>query len=115
MTETIRDAAAGELQRRLDAARAGGGEERVAKQHAEGKLTARERVELFLDPGTFVELDALVVHRCRDFGMDRQKVPGDGVVCGSGTVDGRTVFLFAQDFTVFGGSLSETNAQKICK
>ena len=115
MTETIRDAAAGELQRRLDAARAGGGEERVAKQHAEGKLTARERVELLVDPGTFVELDALVVHRCRDFGMDRQKVPADGVVSGHGTIDGRTVFLFAQDFTVFGGSLSETNAQKICK
>ncbi len=115
MTETIRDAATDELGRRLDAARAGGGEERVAKQHADGKLTARERVELLVDPGTFVELDALVVHRCRDFGMDRLKVPADGVVSGYGTIDGRTVFLFAQDFTVFGGSLSETNAQKICK
>ncbi|HXT19162.1 MAG TPA: acyl-CoA carboxylase subunit beta [Thermoanaerobaculia bacterium] len=103
------------LQDKLKRAEEGGGAERRERQHAEGKLTARERVELFLDPGTFVELDALVVHRCRDFGMDRQKVPGDGVVCGSGTVDGRTVFLFAQDFTVFGGSLSETNAQKICK
>jgi propionyl-CoA carboxylase beta chain len=109
------NAAANELARRLAAARAGGGAERVAKQHAEGKLTARERVELLLDPGSFVELDELVVHRCRDFGMERQRIPGDGVVSGHGTIDGRTVFLFAQDFTVFGGSLSETNAQKICK
>src|SRR5262245_11477904 len=104
-----------ELARRLAAARAGGGDERVARQHEAGKLTARERVELLLDPGSFVELDALVMHRCRDFGMESQRIPGDGVVSGSGTIDGRTVFLFAQDFTVFGGSLSETNAQKICK
>jgi propionyl-CoA carboxylase beta chain len=104
-----------ELQRRLEASREGGGAERRERQHAAGKLTARERVELLVDPGSFVELDALVVHRCRDFGMEAQTVPGDGVVCGHGTLDGRLVYLFAQDFTVFGGSLSETNAQKICK
>ncbi|HEX2223275.1 MAG TPA: acyl-CoA carboxylase subunit beta [Thermoanaerobaculia bacterium] len=104
-----------ELQRRLAAAERGGGEDRIAKQHAAGKLTARERIELLLDPGSFVEIDALVTHRCRDFGMDRVSIPGDGVVCGYGTVDGRLVYVFAQDFTVFGGSLSETNAQKICK
>jgi propionyl-CoA carboxylase beta chain len=104
-----------ELRRRLEAARAGGGDERVERQHAEGKLTARERIELLLDAGTFVEIDALVTHRCRDFGMAERAVPGDGVVCGYGTIDGRLVYLFAQDFTVFGGSLSETNARKICK
>jgi propionyl-CoA carboxylase beta chain len=104
-----------ELQRRLAAAELGGGRERVEKQHAAGKLTARERVELLLDAGSFVEIDALVTHRCRDFGMDDISIPGDGVVCGYGTVDGRLVYLFAQDFTVFGGSLSETNAAKICK
>ncbi len=103
------------LQERLEANRKGGGEDRIAKQHAQGKLTARERVELFLDEGTFEETDALVEHRCTDFGMEDRKVPGDGVVCGHGRVDGRPVFLFAQDFTVFGGSLSETNAAKICK
>src|SRR6202521_6092681 len=104
-----------ELESRLAAAARGGGAERIARQHAAGKLTARERVELLLDPGSFVEVDALVTHRCRDFGMDEQQVPGDGVVCGYGTVDGRLVYVFAQDFTVFGGSLSETNARKICK
>src|SRR5512147_1772211 len=104
-----------ELARRLAAARAGGGAERSERQHREGKLTARERVELLLDAGSFVEIDALVTHRCTDFGMEKQKVPGDGVVCGYGTVEGRLVYLFAQDFTVFGGSLSETNAQKMCK
>src|SRR6185436_1127651 len=96
-------------------AQLGGGEERIEKQHASGKLTARERLELLLDPGSFVELDKFVVHRCADFEMESQKVPGDGVVCGYGTIGGRTVYVFAQDFTVFGGSLSETNAQKICK
>jgi propionyl-CoA carboxylase beta chain len=96
-------------------AEAGGGEKRIAKQHAQGKLTARERIELFLDPGTFVEVDKLRTHRCLDFGMSEKKIPGDGVVTGYGNVDGRQVFLFAQDFTVFGGSLSETYAQKICK
>ncbi len=104
-----------ELARRLKAARAGGGAERIERQHAEGKLTARERTELLLDAGTFVEIDALVTHRCRDFGMAEKTVPGDGVVCGYGTIDGRLVYLFAQDFTVFGGSLSATNARKICK
>jgi propionyl-CoA carboxylase beta chain len=104
-----------ELESRLAAAARGGGAERIERQHAAGKLTARERVELLLDPGSFVEADALVTHRCRDFGMEEQQVPGDGVVCGYGTVDGRLVYLFAQDFTVFGGSLSETNARKICK
>jgi len=104
-----------ELQNRLRAAEEGGGAERVQRQHAAGKLTARERVELLLDAGSFVEIDALVTHRCRDFGMDKVAIPGDGVVCGYGTVDGRLVYLFAQDFTVFGGSLSETNARKICK
>ncbi|HEV7504714.1 MAG TPA: acyl-CoA carboxylase subunit beta [Thermoanaerobaculia bacterium] len=105
-----------ELKRRLAAAELGGGQERIDKQHAAGKLTARERVELLLDAGSFVEIDALVTHRCRDFGMDKvPAIPGDGVVCGYGTVDGRLVYLFAQDFTVFGGSLSETNAAKICK
>lgn len=110
-----RTAALEELERRLEAAQRGGGEERVARQHAAGKLVARERVELLLDPGSFVEIDALVTHRCRDFGMDAMQVPGDGVVCGYGMADGRLIYVFAQDFTVFGGSLSETNARKICK
>jgi propionyl-CoA carboxylase beta chain len=93
----------------------GGGRERLDKQHAAGKLTARERVDLFFDPGTFEEVDKLVTHRCRDFGMEQHLIPGDGVVAGHGLVDGRQVFAFAQDFTVFGGSLSETNAAKIVK
>jgi propionyl-CoA carboxylase beta chain len=93
----------------------GGGEERMRRQHAAGKLTARERMDLLFDPGTFEEIDKLVLHRCRDFGMDEQLIPGDGVVTGHGRIDGRQVFAFAQDFTVFGGSLSETNAAKIVK
>jgi propionyl-CoA carboxylase beta chain len=93
----------------------GGGADRLARQHAAGKLTARERVDLFFDPGTFHEVDKLVTHRCRDFGMAERIVPGDGVVAGRGRVDGRLVYAFAQDFTVFGGSLSETNAAKIVK
>jgi propionyl-CoA carboxylase beta chain len=93
----------------------GGGEARIKKQHEAGKLTARQRVDLLLDPGSFVEMGRLVTHRCTDFGMEKQKVLGDGVVTGHGTVDGRTVFVFAQDFTVFGGSLSGAFAQKICK
>src|SRR5688572_14236965 len=101
-----------ELERRAEA---GGGEERRKKQHEAGKLTARERMELFFDPGTFEETDKLVTHRCRDFGMGDQLFPGDGVVAGHGQVDGRRVYAFAQDFTVFGGSLSETNAAKIVK
>ena len=103
------------LHERLQANRVGGGQQRIDRQHAQGKLTARERVEQFLDPGSFEETDALVEHRCTDFGMGERRVPGDGVVCGHGRVDGRPVFVFAQDFTVFGGSLSETNAAKICK
>jgi propionyl-CoA carboxylase beta chain len=104
-----------ELNRRLERSRLGGGEERTKRQHDAGKLTAHERVELLLDPGSFVELDGLVVHRCTHFGMDQDQVPGDGVTSGYGTIDGRIVYVFAQDFTVFGGSLSETNARKICK
>src|SRR5438552_811794 len=104
-----------ELRRRHAAADLGGGEARRQRQHAEGKLSARERVELLLDEGSFEELDKLVTHRCRDFGMGEQIVPGDGVVSGFGRVNGRLTYVFAQDFTVFGGSLSETNAQKICK
>src|SRR6186997_1558452 len=93
----------------------GGGAERLRRQHEAGKLTARERIDLLFDPGSFEEVDKLVTHLCRDFGMDEQIVPGDGVVAGAGRVEGRTVFAFAQDFTVFGGSLSETNAAKIVK
>jgi propionyl-CoA carboxylase beta chain len=113
-TETATDRRAA-LRDRRRRAEEGGGAERREKQHAEGKLTARERVELLLDEGSFEELDQLVEHRCLDFGMAEHKVPGDGVVTGHGRVDGRLVYVFAQDFTVFGGSLSETNAQKICK
>ena len=104
-----------ELSRRNEQAEAGGGEERIAKRHAKGLLTARERVERLFDPGSFVEIDKLRVHRCTDFGMDESHTPGDGIVTGYGTVDGRTVFAFAQDFTVLGGSLSHTVAEKICK
>src|SRR5689334_18851786 len=104
-----------QLRRRHEAAEQGGGPERRARQHEEGKLSARERIELLLDENSFEELDKLVQHRCRDFGMDREVVPGDGFVTGYGRIDGRLVYVFAQDFTVFGGSLSETNAQKICK
>ena len=93
----------------------GGGEARRRRQHDAGKLTARERIELFFDPASFREIDKLITHRCRDFGMDGELVPGDGVVAGHGLVDGRLVYAFAQDFTVFGGSLSETNASKIVK
>jgi propionyl-CoA carboxylase beta chain len=104
-----------ELTRRHTAAEEGGGPERRARQHKEGKLAARERIELLLDEGTFEEIDKLVQHRCRDFGMDQQVIPGDGVVTGFGRINGRPAYVFAQDFTVFGGSMSETNAQKICK
>ena len=93
----------------------GGGEARIQKQHEAGKLTARERIDLLFDPGSFQEVDKLVTHRCRDFGMEEQKILGDGVVTGYGLVGGRQVFVFAQDFTVFGGSLSGAYAQKICK
>jgi propionyl-CoA carboxylase beta chain len=104
-----------EVRRRHAAAEQGGGPERQARQHREGKLSARERIELLLDEGSFEELDKLVTHRCRDFGMDAQVIPGDGFITGHGRVDGRLVYVFAQDFTVFGGSLSGANAQKICK
>ncbi len=104
-----------ELRRRHQAAEDGGGPERRERQHKEGKLAARERIDLLLDEGTFEELDKLVQHRCRDFGMETQVTPGDGFVTGHGRIHGRLVYVFAQDFTVFGGSLSETNARKICK
>ena len=104
-----------ELRRRRAAAHEGGGVERIQQQHAKGKLTARERIEVLLDPGTFVETDPFVEHRASDFGMDKRRIPGDGVVTGYGHVDGRTVFVFSQDFTVFGGSLGETHANKIVK
>src|SRR5690606_8922677 len=101
-----------ELERRAEL---GGGEERLRRQHEQGKLTARERMELLFDPGTFEEVDKLVTHRCTDFGMDRQVISGDGVVTGYRRVGGRVVYAFAQDFKVFGGALSETNAAKIVK
>ena len=104
-----------ELEEKRVQARAGGGERRIEGQHAKGKLTARERLELLLDEGSFEEWDMFVEHRCADFAMDEQKYPGDGVVTGYGTVNGRLVFVFSQDFTVFGGSLSEMHARKICK
>ncbi|MBI1358009.1 MAG: methylmalonyl-CoA carboxyltransferase [Acidobacteria bacterium] len=104
-----------ELERREALAEAGGGEERLAKQRAAGKMTARERVELLLDEGSFVEMDKLVTHTCHDFGLDQMIVPGDGFVTGHGLIDGRRVFVFSHDFTVFGGSLSWANAQKVCK
>ncbi|HTY77228.1 MAG TPA: acyl-CoA carboxylase subunit beta [Candidatus Bathyarchaeia archaeon] len=104
-----------ELHRRNQAAEAGGGAERIERQHKAGKKTARERLEVLLDKGSFAELDRFVVHQSNDFGMDGQRIPGDGVVTGSGRIHGRPVFVFAQDFTVFGGSLSEAYARKICK
>jgi propionyl-CoA carboxylase beta chain len=104
-----------ELRRRSSEAEAGGGAERRERQHKEGKLAARERIELLLDEGTFEELDKFVTHRCTDFGMEEQKPPGDGFITGYGRVEGRLVYVFAQDFTVFGGSLSEANASKIAK
>lgn len=103
------------LRERSSSAEHGGGIARIERQHADGKLTARERIEFLLDEGSFEEFDKLIVHRSRDFDLDKQLFPGDGVVTGYGQVDGRQVFIFAQDFTVFGGSLSETHAQKICK
>src|SRR5207244_8640048 len=104
-----------ELRRRHERAEAGGGAERVARQHAEGKLSARERIDLLFDEGSFEEIDKLVEHRCQDFGMAEQRIPGDGVVTGHGLINGRSAYAFAQDFTVFGGSLSEANAAKVCK
>ena len=104
-----------QLEERRARARAGGGKKRVDSQHARGKLTARERIDLLLDPESFEEWDMFVEHRSTDFGMDKSHIPGDGVVTGHGTINGRTVFIYSQDFTVFGGSLSETHAEKICK
>ncbi|MCB0546101.1 MAG: acyl-CoA carboxylase subunit beta [Phaeodactylibacter sp.] len=103
------------LQSEIAAAMIGGGEDKIDKQHEKGKLTARERIHFLLDNGSFEEIGMLVVHRSSDFGMEEQRIPGDGVVTGYGTIDGRLVYVFAQDFTVFGGSLSETHAEKICK
>ena len=104
-----------DLRRRKAQAEAGGGQKRIAAQHARGKMTARERIEQLLDQDSFVEVDGLVEHRCRDFDMDRNVIPGDGVVCGHGTIEGKTVYCFAQDFTVYGGSLGEMHGLKICK
>ncbi len=104
-----------ELEKRNLEAELGGGQERIDKQHAKGKMTARERVHYLLDKDSFQEIDKFVVHRCHDFGMDKQKIPGDGVATGYGTLNGRTVFLFSQDFTVFGGSLSGPFGEKVCK
>ena len=103
------------LEEKREMARLGGGKKRIDSQHAKGKLTARERIELLLDDGSFEEWDMFKEHRCTDFGMQEEHVPGDGVVIGYGTVNGRLIFVFSQDFTVFGGSLSETHAEKICK
>ncbi|MEQ9529261.1 MAG: carboxyl transferase domain-containing protein, partial [Parvibaculaceae bacterium] len=103
------------LEERRAEARAGGGQKRIDAQHAKGKLTARERIELLLDEGSFEEFDMFVEHDSNDFGMEKQKIPGDGVVTGWGTVNGRPVFLFVKDFTVFGGSLSRNHAKKMTK
>ncbi|MDP7356455.1 MAG: acyl-CoA carboxylase subunit beta [Candidatus Thalassarchaeaceae archaeon] len=104
-----------ELRRRKARSKSGGGQKRISAQHAKGKMTARERIQELLDEDSFTEVDALVEHRCRDFDMDRNVIPGDGVVCGYGTIDGRLVYCFAQDFTVYGGSLGEMHGLKICK
>ncbi|MEL7027455.1 MAG: acyl-CoA carboxylase subunit beta, partial [Pseudomonadota bacterium] len=104
-----------ELEERRSAARAGGGQRRIEAQHSKGKLTARERIEVLLDEGSFEEFDMFVAHRATDFGMEAERPAGDGVVTGWGTINGRLTYVFSQDFTVFGGSLSETHAQKICK
>ncbi|MCB0432031.1 MAG: methylmalonyl-CoA carboxyltransferase, partial [Mangrovimonas sp.] len=104
-----------DLNEKLELAYQGGGSKRIEKQHAGKKLTARERILYLLDEGSFEEIGALVTHRTKDFGMENQQFYGDGVVTGYGTINGRMVYVFAQDFTIFGGSLSETHAEKICK
>lgn len=104
-----------QLETRREQARMGGGERRIDAQHAKGKLTARERIDVLLDEGSFEEFDMFKSHRCTDFGMEKVHYPGDGVVTGWGTINGRMVYIYSQDFTVFGGSLSETHAEKICK
>src|SRR6476659_3994346 len=103
------------LKQKLEEGKMGGGAKRIADQHRKRKLTARERVELLMDPHSFEEMGALVVHRTRDFGMEDQQYYGDGVVTGYGTIHGRLIYVYAQDFTVFGGALSETHAEKICR
>jgi propionyl-CoA carboxylase beta chain len=103
------------LRQKIEQSKSGGGEKRIAVQHEKGKLSARERIELLMDPGTFEEIGGLVIHRTVDFGMNKQHYYGDGVITGYGAVNGRLVYVFAQDFTVFGGALSETHAEKICK
>jgi propionyl-CoA carboxylase beta chain len=103
------------LREKIEEGKLGGGVNRIATQHKKGKLTARERISLLLDPGSFEEIGALVLHRTKDFGMEEQQFYGDGVITGYGTVNDRLVYVFAQDFTVFGGALSETHAEKICK
>jgi propionyl-CoA carboxylase beta chain len=104
-----------ELNRRQAAALMGGGQDRIDTQHSKGKLTARERIQLLFDEDSFEEIGMMVIHRTSDFGMDQQQFYGDGVVTGYGTIDGRLVYAYAQDFTVFGGALSETHAEKICR
>ena len=104
-----------ELEKRRKRAKQGGGEKRIAAQHAKGKLSARERIDILLDENSFEEWDIYVEHRCTDFGMQEKAIPGDGVVIGYGTINGRLVFVYSQDFTVFGGSLSEAHAEKICQ
>ena len=104
-----------ELENRRSEAKKGGGKDRTVSQHNKGKLTARERIEVLVDPDSFEEFDMFVTHRCNDFDLDKQSYPGDGVITGRATIQGQIIYLFSQDFTVFGGSLSETNAQKICK
>jgi len=104
-----------ELEKRNREAELGGGQKRIDQQHAKGKMTARERIDYLLDKGSFQEIDKFVVHQCHDFGMEKNKMPGDGVVTGYGTVNGKQVFLFAQDFTMFGGSLSGAFGEKVCK
>ena len=115
MSEQQRDPRIDELNKRKSAAKGGGGPERIARQHAQGKMTARERLELLLDKGSFREMDVFVTHDCNDFGLADRKIPGDGVVTGYGTIDGRLVYVYSQDFTVFGGSVSHSHAMKICK
>ena len=104
-----------ELLEKRNEARLGGGQKRIDSQHAKGKMTARERIAILLDEGSFEETDMFVTHRTTDFGLDKQQFLGDGVVTGHGTIDGRVVYVYAQDFTVFGGALSETMSLKICK
>ena len=115
MTDSTIDPRIIDLRSRKDTAKLGGGLERIEVQHAKGRATARERLELMLDKGSFREVDALVTHDSHDFGLDEQRIPGDGVVTGFGTIDDRLVYVFSQDFTVFGGSVSRHHAAKICK